>query len=139
MRIFRNCAFALFVLIVGTNLPSPLYAVYAHSFGFSPVVLTLVFATYPAVLVPSLLLAGSAADAWGYRRVLLPGLATALAGSLVFAYADGIGWLFLARALQGAAVGMSSGALTAALARTEPHGNGRRASLAASIATTAGG
>ncbi|WP_051807627.1 MFS transporter [Actinoplanes subtropicus] len=139
MRIFRNCAFALFVLIVGTNLPSPLYAVYAHSFGFSPVVLTLIFATYPAVLVPSLLLAGSAADAWGYRRVLLPGLATAVAGALVFAYAEGMGWLFLARALQGAAAGMSSGALTAALARTEPRGNGRRASMAASIATTAGG
>jgi MFS family permease len=139
MRIFRNCAFALFVLIVGTNLPSPLYAVYAREFGFSPVVLTLIFATYAGVLVPSLLLAGSAADAWGYRRVLLPGLALAVAGALLFAYAESTGWLFLARAVQGAAVGMSSGALTAALARTEPRGRARRASPAASIATTAGG
>ncbi len=53
---------ALLVLIVGTNLPSPLYAVYAQRFGFSPVVLTLIFATYAGALVPALLLAGSAAD-----------------------------------------------------------------------------
>lgn len=130
---------ALFILIAGTNLPSPLYAVYAQRFGFSPVVLTLIFATYVGTLLPALLLAGSAADAWGYRRVLLPGLGVALAGTLVFAFADAAGWLFLARALQGAAVGMSSGALTAALTRTEPAGNSHRASLIASLATAGGG
>ncbi len=131
--------FALFVLIVGTNLPSPLYAVYAQRFGFSPAVLTLIFATYAATLVPALLLAGSAADTWGYRRVLLPGLAAALAGALVFGFADSTGLLFLARALQGAAVGASSGALTAALVRTEPAGNTGRASLVTSLATTGAG
>jgi len=131
--------FALLVLIVGTNLPSPLYAVYAQRFGFSPVVLTLIFATYAGALVPALLLAGSAADSWGYRRVLIPGFAAAVAGTLVFAFADATGWLFLARALQGAAVGASSGALTAALVRTEPTGNTRRASLVTSLATTGGG
>ncbi len=131
------CAgFALFVLIVGTNLPSPLYAGYAQRVGFSPVVLTLTFATYAGALVPALLLAGSAADTWGYRRVLLPGLAAALAGTLVFACADTTGWLFLARALQGAAVGVSSGALTAALVRAEPTGNTHRGSLVTSLATT---
>ncbi|TVT40029.1 MFS transporter [Amycolatopsis rhizosphaerae] len=138
-RGFACCAFALLVLIVGTNLPSPLYAVYAHRFGFSPVVLTLVFATYAATLVPALLLAGSAADAFGYRQVLMPGLVVAVAGVVVFAYADGTGWLFLARALQGASVGMSSGALTAAVTRTEPRGRTQRASLVTSLATTGGG
>jgi MFS family permease len=138
-RVFVWSGIALFVLIVGTNLPSPLYAVYAQRFGFGPMVLTLIFATYAGTQLPALLLAGSAADAWGYRRVLLPGLGLALAGTLVFRYADGTGWLFLARALQGAAVGTSSGALTAALVRTEPTGDHRRASLVASLAATGGG
>jgi len=129
----------LVTLIVGTNLPSPLYAVYAQRFGFSPVVLTLVFAVYAGALVPALLLAGSAADAFGYRRVLLPGLAFALAGALVFAYAASTGWLFLARVLQGASVGISSGAMTAALTRTEPAGCTKRASLVTSMASTGGG
>lgn len=138
-KAFLFSGFALFVLIVGTNLPSPLYAVYAHEFGFRPLVLTLIFATYAGALVPALLLTGAAADTWGYRRVLLPGIAAALAAALVFAFADAIGWLFLARALQGAAVGASSGALTAALVRTEPRGDTRRASLLTSLATTGGG
>jgi MFS family permease len=129
----------LFVLTVGTNLPSPLYAVYAQRFGFSPAILTLVFATYAGALVPAMLLAGSAADTWGYRRVAVPGVGLALVGALVLGYADGTGWLFLARAVQGIAVGMSSGALTAALIRTEPSGNHRRASLVTSLATTGGG
>jgi MFS family permease len=136
---FACCAFALLVLIVGTNLPSPLYAVYARQFGLSPVVLMLVFATYAAALMPALLLAGSMADAFGYRRVLLPAMAIGLAGALVFAYADSAGALFLARALQGASVGISSGALTAALAHTEPGGRTHRASLVTSLVTTAGG
>lgn len=136
---FIASAFALFVLIVGTNLPSPLYAAYAHRFGFSPLLLTMIFATYAAALVPALLLAGAAADAWGYRRMLIPGLLFALIGTLVFAFADSTGWLFLARALQGAAVGISSGALTAALTRTQPVGNDQLAPLIASLATAAGG
>ena len=138
-RLFACSGFAFLVLIVGTNLPSPLYAVYAERFGFSPVVLTLVFATYAGALVPALVLAGSAADAWGYRRVVVPGVGLALVGAVVFAYANSTGWLFVARAVQGVAVGMSSGALTAALIRTEPSGNHRRASLVTSLAATGGG
>jgi MFS family permease len=138
-KTFTRCALTLFRLIVGTNLASPWYTVYAQRFGFSPLVLTLVFATYAGALIPALLLAGSAADACGYRRVLLPGAGVALAAALVFAFAGSTGWLFLARAPQGASTGMSSGAPTAALARTEPAGSNRRASLLASLATTAGG
>ncbi len=137
-RAFICSGAALLVLFVGTNLPSPLYAVYAQRFGFSPVILTLIFATYAGTLLPALLLAGSAADAWGYRRVFLPGLGLALGGALLFCYADGTAWLFAARAVQGVAVGVSSGALTAALIRTEPSGNHRRASLVASLATVSG-
>lgn len=136
---FACAGFALFVLIAGTNLPSPLYAVYAQRFGFSPVVLTLIFASYVGTLLPVLLLAGPAADARGHRAVAAAGLCLALAGTLVFAFAAATGWLFLARALQGAAVGLSSGPLTAAMARTEPAGNTRRAALAASAAVAAGG
>ena len=137
-RLFACSGFAFLVLMVGTNLPSPLYAVYAEQFGFSPAVLTLVFATYAGALVPALVLAGSAADAWGYRRVVVPGVGLALVGALVFAYANSTGWLFAARAVQGVAVGMTSGALTAALIRTEPSGNHRRASLVTSLAATGG-
>jgi MFS family permease len=130
---------ALFALIIGTNLPSPFYAVYAERFGFSPFVLTLIFAAYAATLIPTLLIAGSLAEAVGFRRVILLGLVSAAISSVVFACASSVGFLFLARALQGLSVGVCSGALTAALSRTAPPERLRTASLIASLVTTAGG
>ncbi|HMI68616.1 MAG TPA: MFS transporter, partial [Solirubrobacteraceae bacterium] len=53
---FYIVATSLFVLLVASNMPTPLYAVYRERFGFSSAVLTLIFATYAVVLVPSLLL-----------------------------------------------------------------------------------
>jgi MFS family permease len=126
------------VLLAGTNLPTPLYRGYERAFGFSPPVVTLIFATYVAVLIPSLLLAGPLSDAIGRRRVLVPAVLLALAGAVCFALADGIVWLFTARALQGLSVGAASGALTAALVELEPHGSKPRAAMVASAALFAG-
>jgi MFS family permease len=137
-RRFWATAYALLILVTGTNLATPLYRGYAETFGFSPVVLTLIFSVYVAVLVPSLLVAGPLSDAVGRRAVLLPAVALAALGSLVFALAASTAWLFLARALQGLAVGAASGPLTAALTELEPTGNRRRAALVATVASVGG-
>jgi MFS family permease len=136
---FIGLSYTLGVLILGTNLPTPLYRVYGHEFGFSPLTLTLIFATYAAVLIPSLLLCGPLGDVVGHRRVLLPAMLVAAAGTGLFAAASSTGWLFVARATQGLAVGAASGALTAALVAAAPGGNTRRASLLASAMTVGGG
>lgn len=135
---FLGLAFALGVLILGTNLPSPLYAVYAQRFGFSPLTITLLVSVYVAVLVPALLAFGSLADSTGPRPVLVPAIVAAVAGAVIFAVADGTGALFAARAVQGLAVGAASGPLTAALVATEPHDDRARASLVGSLMTTVG-
>lgn len=135
---FAGVAFALGVLVVGTNLPTPLYGVYERRFGFSALALTAVFAVYCAALIPSLLVCGPLADALGARRVVLPGLAVAAAGSAVLSLATGTAWLYAGRALQGVATGATSGALTAALVQTEPRANRARASLLASAVLCAG-
>ncbi|GAA4517032.1 MFS transporter [Actinoallomurus oryzae] len=135
---FWAVAYALLMLLTGTNLPTPLYRGYAVRFGFSPLVVTLIFAVYAAVLIPSLLVAGPLSDAVGRRAVLLPAVALAALGSLVFALAEGTAWLFAARMLQGAALGAASGPLTAALAELEPGGDRRRAALVATVASAGG-
>src|SRR3954466_3883941 len=101
------------VLMAGANLATPLYAVYAERFGFSSLVLTLIFATYAVTLVPALIVFGRLSDRLGRRPVLLAGFAAASAGLLLFALATNVAWLFAARALQGLAVGMISGTATA--------------------------
>ncbi|WP_326693205.1 MULTISPECIES: MFS transporter [unclassified Streptomyces] len=135
---FWATAYALLILLTGTNLPTPLYRSYETAFGFSPFVVTLIFAVYVATLVPSLLVAGPLSDAIGRRRVLLPALMLAAVGSLAFALATNTGWLFAARILQGLSVGAASGALTAALSELEPTGSRRKAALVTTVASVGG-
>ena len=137
-RLFWGVAFLYLVLLAGTNLPTPLYRGYEQAFHFSPLVVTLIFSAYVGALLPSLLLAGPLSDAIGRRRVLLPSVAAAVLGALCFALADGIAWLFAARAIQGVAVGVASGALSAALIELEPDGNRARAAMVSAMALFAG-
>jgi MFS family permease len=132
-RPFYILTAAFFTLLLGSNLPTPLYAVYRDRFGFSSAVLTLVFATYMVVLVPTLLACGQLSDRVGRRRVVAGGLLVAAAGLGLFALADATAWLFAARAVQGLSVGMVSGAATAGLVELEPHGDRARAALFAVI------
>ncbi|MFB7494533.1 MFS transporter [Streptomyces sp. NPDC056161] len=131
-------AYTLLILLTGTNLPTPLYRGYAERFGFSPLFVTLVFAAYVAVLIPSLLFAGPVADAVGHRGVLFPAVVVAALGSLAFALAETTWWLFAARVLQGLALGTASGPLTAALTELEPTGDHRRAALVSTVASVGG-
>ncbi|MEU6040512.1 MFS transporter [Actinomadura sp. NPDC047616] len=128
----------MLILLTGTNLPTPLYRGYEAEYGFSPLMVTLIFAAYVAVLIPSLLVAGTLSDAVGRRSVLLPAVALAALGSLVFALAAGTEWLFAARILQGLALGAASGPLTAALTELEPSGNRRKAALVSTVASVGG-
>jgi MFS family permease len=128
-RPFLILTVAFFTLLLGSNLPTPLYAVYRERFGFSSVVLTLVFATYMIVLVPTLLLCGQLSDRVGRKRVVAAGLFTAAVGLGLFAAAAGTAWLFAARAVQG----LVTGAATAGLVELEPHGDRERAALYAVI------
>jgi MFS family permease len=125
-------------MMASSNLATPLYAVYERRFGFSSAALTLVFATYALVLAPALLVFGQLSDRLGRRRVMAAGLVTATAGVALFALADGIAWLFAARAVQGLAVGMMSGAASAALVELDPRPREHRAALMAALAQAGG-
>ena len=67
MRRMLTVWFAWIVLMAGANLATPLYAVYSRQFGFSPLVLTAIFATYAIVLVPALVFFGRLSDRFGRR------------------------------------------------------------------------
>ena len=129
---------ALGSLLASVNLATPLYAGYSERFGFSSATLSLIFATYALVLIPSLLAFGQLSDQWGRRPVIVAGLGVAIVGLVLFAIADGVAWLFAARVVQGLAVGMISGAATAALVELEPGGKRRQAALLATLAQAGG-
>ena len=118
-------AYALAGSIIGLALfasgtPSPLYGTYRELWGFSPLVLTLVYATYAFGVLAALLLAGRVSDDVGRRPVLLASLATLIGSTVIFMLADSVAWLFVARAVQGLATGLALGAASAALLDLHP-------------------
>jgi MFS family permease len=69
---------------------------------------------------------------------MITGLGVACGGLLLFAFAESAAWLYGARAVQGLAVGMISGAATAALVELDPGDDRRRAAMFAGLAQAGG-
>src|SRR4051794_35125051 len=118
-------AFALVGAVIGLALfasgtPSPLYGTYRELWGFSPLVLTLVYATYAFGVLAALVLAGRVSDEAGRRPVLIVALTTLMGTTVLFMVADSVVWLFVARGVQGVATGLALGAASAALLELHP-------------------
>ena len=124
---FWLVAGVLFLLFFASAAPSPLYGVYQAQWRFSATTLTAVFAVYALVLLLTLLVFGSLSDYLGRRRVILVALAASAGACGLFLAAHGVGLLFAARALQGAAVGAATSALGAALIDLQPERQQARA------------
>jgi MFS family permease len=131
-------AFALAIAMLGTTLPTPLYDLYRERFGFSELMVTVIFAIYAAGVIVSLLLFGRLSDQVGRRRVLLPGLAVAALSAVAFLLADGLALLIVGRVLSGLSAGIFTGTATATLLDLAPPGRRSRATLLATIATMGG-
>src|SRR5262245_48546759 len=86
--------------LFASGIPSPLYGIYRQLWGFSPLVLTLVYATYAFGVLTTLVLAGRLSDDVGRRPVLLGALGTLMGATVLFIFAQSVVWLFVARAVQ---------------------------------------
>lgn len=135
---FWLVAAAFTVTMLGTTLPTPLYAIYQRELHFSTLMVTVVFATYAAGVLAALLLAGHVSDEVGRRRTLLPGLALSMLSALVFLAAHDLGLLFLGRLLSGLSAGLFTGTATAALVDLAGPGKTARGSLVATVAQMGG-
>jgi predicted MFS family arabinose efflux permease len=126
---FIVMALTLLLLVAQASAPSPLYPVYQNQWDLSPVGVTSVFAVYVVGLLITLIVVGSLSDHIGRRPVVIGSTIVAIGGLVVFATADGIGDLLVARALQGASVGAATGALGAALIDRQPAGHPKLAAV----------
>jgi MFS family permease len=136
-------AYGLVASVVGLALfasitPSPLYGTYRELWGFSPLVLTLVYATYAFGVLATLILAGRISDEVGRRPVLLVALGTLMATTVVFMAAGSVGWLFAARGLQGLATGLALGAASAAMLDLHPRRDPAAVGLANGVLSAGG-
>lgn len=135
---FWLVAYAFAVAMTGTTLPTPLYPIYQHDFGFSSLLVTVIFAVYAGGVVAGLLLFGGLSDVIGRRWVLLPGLVLAAASAGAFLLAHGLAAILVGRVLSGLSAGIFTGTATAALVDLAPQGRRNFATLVA-VAVNVGG
>ncbi|MER7754548.1 MFS transporter [Kitasatospora sp. NPDC097643] len=135
-------ALTFWVTMAGTTVPTPLYPLYQHALGFTPLTVTVIFAVYAAGVVTGLLTLGRLSDEIGRRPVLALGLLLAAGAAGLFEAADSLPWLLAARVLSGLAAALMTGAATAALLDLAPPARRVRAqtlALAANMGGLAGG
>src|SRR5579875_4084230 len=87
---FAGVAYAFAATMIGTTLPSPLYALYQQRFGFSELMITVIFATYAVGVIAALLVFGPLSDHIGRKRTLLPGIAFSALSAACFLLAHGL-------------------------------------------------
>ncbi len=136
-------AYALAAGVIGLGLfasvtPSPLYRTYSILWHFSPLTLTLIYATYAFGVLVALLFAGGVSDDVGRRPVLLVALSGLVGSTVLFLLADSAAWLFAARGLQGLATGAALGAASASLLDLHPRRDPAGVGLTNAAAAAAG-
>jgi predicted MFS family arabinose efflux permease len=112
---FYLLASVILAFLAASAAPTPLYAVYASAWGFSPITTTIVFGVYALAVLAALLTVGSLSDHVGRRPVLLASIAVQAAVMVVYATAGGVPQLLVARVLQGLSTGAAAGAVGAGL------------------------
>jgi MFS family permease len=135
---FALLAYAFAVTMLGTTVPTPLYALYAERMDFAVFTTTIVYAAYAGGVLVALLAFGRWSDAVGRRPMLVAGVACAIASAVVFLVADSVAVLVVARVLSGLSAGLFTGTGTAAVIEAAPEGWRSRAAAVATVANIGG-
>ena len=107
------------VMFMGSTIVTPLYSLYAKQFGFSPLMLTLIYAVYVIGNLVSLFFFGGVSDRAGRRRIVLRAMGLAALSTCIYFFATNPSWLFVARVLSGFSIGLAAGAGTAWIAELD--------------------
>src|SRR5690242_6464620 len=126
------------LLFAGSNLPTPLFPIYEHRYGFGSGVVTLLFGVYVGVLIPAIAVLGPWTDRVGRRPMLVAGIALTSVSSAAFATARGVGWLFAGEIIYGIGSALVMSCVSVAIRELHPRQHVASAALAASVAMAAG-
>ena len=99
-------AAGMFQVVIGSTLPSGLYAIYERDWDLSRGATTIVFAMYVAGVLISLLFLGHLADRIGRKKVIMASALLSISSSALFLLATGPAFLYAGRLLSGIAVGI---------------------------------
>ena len=135
---FALLTYAFAAVMIGTTLPTPMYALYADRMHFTVFTTTVIFATYAVGVLFALLAFGRWSDAIGRRPMLLAGVVAALISAVLFLVAHTVPELLVARVLSGLSAGLFTGTATAAVIEAAPESWKSRAAAVATVANIGG-
>ena len=135
---FGLLAYSFTAIMVGTTLPTPMYALYSARMHFSVLTTTVVFAIYAGGVLAALLVFGRWSDTVGRRPMLLLAIAFALGSAGAFIAATGVDDLMLGRLLSGLSAGVATGTATVAVIEAAPPAWRDRAAAIATVANIGG-
>jgi MFS family permease len=118
--------------------PAMTYALFAEEWHLTHTVTTGVFAIYPIVVAAVLVGFGDVSDYVGRRTAILWGVGASLVGTLLFALAPNVLWLFAGRAFMGIGVGLTASPSTAAMVEFSGPGAAKRAATITTAAQAVG-
>ncbi|HET9648204.1 MAG TPA: MFS transporter [Microlunatus sp.] len=135
---FALLTYAFAAIMLGTTLPTPMYALYAEQMQFGVLTTTVVFAMYAGGVLLALLAFGRWSDVLGRRPVLLGGAAAAIISAVVFLAARSVPELLVGRFFSGLSAGLFTGTATAAIIESAPPSWRTRAAAVATVANIGG-
>ena len=135
---FPLLTYVFAAIMLGTTLPTPMYALYSERMHFSVLTTTVVFATFAFGVLAALLVFGRWSDAVGRRPMLLLAMMFALGSAVAFLAATGVDDLLLGRLLSGLSAGVATGTATAAVIEAAPEQWRGRAAAIATVANIGG-
>src|SRR5699024_8260648 len=135
---YRALAWVFALIMMGTTMPTPLYPYYQEAMGFSPLIITIIFAIYALGVMLALVIMGNWSDQLGRRPLLAAGLLAALASGAAFLLAQGLPALLVGRFLSGVSAGIFTATATVAVVELAPPVQRSRAVFAATAANMGG-
>lgn len=129
-------AFAAFFIAAGA--PTPLLPIYEAHWHFPASMATVAFGVYAIALLLTLLIIGSLSDHIGRRPLLIGALVVELVSMLVFLVSPSIGWIIVARIIQGVATAGATSSFSAAILELAPDKQKHLAGVIAGLAPAAG-
>lgn len=109
---------ALFMVIVGTTIPTPLYGHYKVEYGLADWSITAIYAIYALGIVVALIVLNDLSNWLGRRGALMVGLGLAVLADIMFLTIHSAAGLYSARVVTGLAAGIFVGTATVAAIET---------------------
>ncbi|MDU0202602.1 MFS transporter [Paenibacillus sp. MAH-36] len=111
----KKMLWIILMMSCGATFISSLFPVYGKYYHLSSLEITILFAVYAVILLPTLLIVGAKANSWGLKRVLRISIWISIISTLLFIVSQNVWMLYTARILEGIAYGAFTGTATAFL------------------------